>query len=53
MHYVSGKFRVFYTVDGKSAVPAADRDSSGVPDHIECFRRPRVFPSHSVCIDLF
>lgn len=34
-HYVLGSIRVFYAVDGDSAVPTADRDSSGVPDHVE------------------
>lgn len=34
-HYVRGPFRIFYAVDGESAVPGADLDSSGVPDHVE------------------
>ncbi len=34
-HYVQGPFRIFYAVEGKSAVPLADSDSSGVPDHVE------------------
>ncbi|MBI1311297.1 hypothetical protein GC176_08310 [bacterium] len=34
-HYVRGPFRIFYAIDGKSAVPPADQDSSGVPDHVE------------------
>ncbi len=34
-HYVRGPFRLFYAIDGKSAVPLADKDSSGVPDHVE------------------
>ena len=34
-HYVRGPFRLFYAIDGKSAVPLADMDGSGVPDHVE------------------
>lgn len=34
-HHVLGPVRVLYTNDGKSAVPSADRDASGVPDHVE------------------
>lgn len=34
-HYVRSPFRIFYAVEGKSAVPNIDRDSSGVPDHVE------------------
>ena len=34
-HYVRSPFRIFYAIDGKSAVPNIDRDSSGLPDHVE------------------
>jgi hypothetical protein len=34
-HYVMAPVRVFYAKAGNSAVPSADRDSSGVPDHVE------------------
>ncbi len=34
-HYVLGPIRVFYAIDGKSAVPSADKDASGIPDHVE------------------
>ncbi len=30
-----GAIRVFYTTDGKAAVPATDIDASGVPDYVE------------------
>src|SRR5262245_36343063 len=34
-HHVLGPIRVFYASDGKSAVPSADKDASGVPDQVE------------------
>lgn len=34
-HFVRDKIRVFYTIDGTSAVPPVDADSTGVPDHVE------------------
>ena len=34
-HHVLGPIRVFYAVDGKSAISTADKDSSGVPDQVE------------------
>ena len=34
-HYVLDKVRVFYATDGISAVPLADLDSTGIPDHVE------------------
>ena len=34
-HYVLDKMRIFYATDGISAVPLADSDSTGIPDHVE------------------
>jgi len=34
-HHVRAPFRIFYAIDGKSAVPLADQNSDGVPDHVE------------------
>ncbi len=34
-HLIVGPIRVFYTKEGKSAVPLADADSNSVPDHVE------------------
>ncbi len=34
-HYVLDEIRVFYTIEGVSAVPETDVDSNGVPDHVE------------------
>ena len=34
-HYVLDKIRIFYATDGISAVPLADLDSTGIPDHVE------------------
>ncbi len=34
-YHLRGSIRVFYAIDGKSAVPLADADSNGVPDHVE------------------
>lgn len=34
-HFVFEEFRLFYTVEGDSAVPTADRNENDVPDHIE------------------
>ncbi len=34
-HYVRGPIRVFYTTEGDSAVPPADADRNGTPDHVE------------------
>lgn len=34
-HCILDRIRVFYTTDGISAVPPADADSHGVPDHVE------------------
>ncbi|RCS52698.1 hypothetical protein DTL42_07625 [Bremerella cremea] len=33
--FVAGKFRIFYSLEGTSAVPADDKDQSGVPDRVE------------------
>ncbi|PQO36585.1 hypothetical protein C5Y97_11365 [Blastopirellula marina] len=33
--FVAGKFRIFYCLEGPSAVPADDADQSGVPDRVE------------------
>ena len=34
-HLVLGPVRVFYTVEGTSAVPLTDADANSVPDHVE------------------
>jgi hypothetical protein len=34
-HYVLDKIRVFYAIEGGSAIPLTDADSTGVPDHVE------------------
>lgn len=34
-HHVLGPVRVFYTLDGESAVAGDDRDANGVPDQVE------------------
>lgn len=34
-HFVAGQVRVFYAIEGKSAVPPADANSNSVPDHVE------------------
>ena len=31
----SGRFEIFYTTTGSSAVPTADSDNSGIPDYVE------------------
>lgn len=34
-YFIAGDFRIFYTLEGKSAIPAEDHDGSGVPDRVE------------------
>jgi hypothetical protein len=34
-HHVRDRIRVFYATEGLSAIPTADADSNGVPDHVE------------------
>lgn len=35
LHFVMDSVRVFYSVEGESAVPPDDRDGNGVPDRVE------------------
>lgn len=37
--YVVRDFRIFYSLEGKSAIPADDQDASGVPDRVEDFAK--------------
>lgn len=50
-HYVLDTIRVFYAIDGKSAVPVADTDSSGVPDHVEDVAK-QVWAAHRLFCDV-
>ena len=34
-HVAEGPVRVFYTLDGKDAVPGEDGNGNGIPDHVE------------------
>jgi len=50
-HYVLDRIRVFYTTDGISAVPSADADSTGVPDHVEDVAK-QVWAAHRLFCDV-
>lgn len=48
-HFIAGDFRIFYTLEGRSAVPADDRDGNGVPDKVEDFAKQLVVAHRLFC----
>lgn len=50
-HFVYEFVRVFYTQEGKSAVPPTDKDQDGVPDHVEDVAK-QVWAAHHLYCDV-
>jgi len=50
-HFVAGKVRVFYAVEGLAAVPPADANANDVPDHVEDVAK-QVWATHVLFCDV-
>ena len=48
-HYILGRIRVFYTKEGKDAVPLDDVDRTGVPDRVEDIAKQVWTAHHLFC----
>ncbi len=50
-HFVAGRIRVFYAIEGLSAVPMADGNSNSVPDHVEDVAK-QIWAAHALFCDV-
>jgi hypothetical protein len=51
-HFAAGRIRIFYAIEGKSAVPLTDANSNSVPDHVEDVAK-QIWAAHALLCGAF